>query len=213
MKLWIWKSLVAILPVLSLALAFCPPPAFAEDHLKSFAIGSLFVPPKEAMVPSGASTWVADNGAASQLQADTSIAPTNSGVMVQGKAGAAHRLTPEQIAALPRAIVKLTVKTGGAEETSEFSGPLLWDVLAASGIIDMTTHAEHVRLTLRVFGRDGYSAAFVMAEFSPEFGGKPIIVADQVNNAPLPAQALRLIVPGEKRGGRSVRDIVRISIE
>jgi hypothetical protein len=34
-----------------------------------------------------------------------------------------------------------------------------------------------------------------------------------VNGEAIPGPGLRLIVPGEHRGGRSVRDVVRIDIE
>jgi len=33
-----------------------------------------------------------------------------------------------------------------------------------------------------------------------------------MNGALLPDHALRLVVPGDRRGGRSVRDVVRIDI-
>ena len=47
----------------------------------------------------------------------------------------------------------------------------------------------------------------------PQFAGRPIQLANRVNGAPIADQGLRLIVPGERRGGRSVRDVVRIDIE
>jgi hypothetical protein len=34
-----------------------------------------------------------------------------------------------------------------------------------------------------------------------------------MNGAPISGQGLRLIVPGEHRGGRSVRDVVRVEVE
>jgi hypothetical protein len=34
-----------------------------------------------------------------------------------------------------------------------------------------------------------------------------------MNGVSLPDHALRLVVPGDRRGGRSVRDVVRIDIE
>ena len=52
-----------------------------------------------------------------------------------------------------------------------------------------------------------------LGEISPQFADRPILLADQLNGAPLPEHALRLIVPGDRLGGRSVRDVVRIAIE
>jgi hypothetical protein len=52
-----------------------------------------------------------------------------------------------------------------------------------------------------------------MGEISPQFAGRPIQVAYRLNGAPVPDQDLRLVVPGDRRGGRSVRGVVRIDVE
>jgi hypothetical protein len=93
------------------------------------------------------------------------------------------------------------------------SGPLLWDVLVDSGAVDPSKSAEQVHLAVRVTGADGYMAVISLAEIAPQFAGQPIQITDSENGAPLPQQALRLIVPGDRRGGRSVRDVVRIDID
>jgi hypothetical protein len=51
-----------------------------------------------------------------------------------------------------------------------------------------------------------------LAELAPQFAGRPIQLADHLNGAPIPDQGLRLIVPGDRLGGRSVRDVVRIDV-
>ena len=84
----------------------------------------------------------------------------------------------------------------------EWTGPLLWGVLA-----------EAAHLGVRVVGADGWTAVFGLAELSPKFAAKPIQLAYLVNGAPIANHGLRLIVPGEHRGGRSVRDVVRIEIQ
>ena len=58
-----------------------------------------------------------------------------------------------------------------------------------------------------------WTAVFGLAELSPQFAGKPIQLADRMNGEPIPNQGLRLIVPGERRGGRSVRDVVRVEVD
>ncbi len=60
---------------------------------------------------------------------------------------------------------------------------------------------------------DGYSAVISRREISPEFVERQILLADQLNGAPLPDHALRLVVPGDGLGGRSVRDVVRIEVK
>jgi hypothetical protein len=39
-----------------------------------------------------------------------------------------------------------------------------------------------------------------------------VILADHMVGQPLAPEHLRLVIPGERRAGRSVRDVVRISV-
>jgi hypothetical protein len=57
------------------------------------------------------------------------------------------------------------------------------------------------------------AAVIALAEIAPQFAGRPVQIADHMNGSVLPGQALRLIVPGDRRGGRSVRDVVRIDMD
>jgi hypothetical protein len=134
------------------------------------------------------------------------------GLLLQREDGNSQAFPLEKIAALPKLTEKTQQKTSGGEQTVEWSGPLLWDILTSSGLVDPAKHGEHSHLILRAMGRDGYVVTIAVAEISPDFAGKPIIVADRLNGSPLPGEALRLIVPGERRAGRSVRDLVRLSI-
>jgi hypothetical protein len=86
-------------------------------------------------------------------------------------------------------------------------------VLVASGAIDPAKPAEQVHLAIRVTGADGYTAVIALAEIAPQFAGRPIQVADHMNGTLIPDRALRLVVPGDRRGGRSVRDVIRIDID
>jgi hypothetical protein len=81
------------------------------------------------------------------------------------------------------------------------------------GAVDPARPADQVHLAVRVTGADGYTAVIALAEIAPQFAGRPIQVADHMNGASLPDHALRLVVPGDRRGGRSVRDVVRIDID
>jgi ABC-type molybdate transport system substrate-binding protein len=140
-------------------------------------------------------------------------APPLPGLLVQRVGQASHLLPFERLAALKPMTQRVGFLTSQGEQQNEWTGPLLWDVLAASGVADAMKPAEHVRLAVRVTGADGYTAIVALAEISPQFAGRPIQLADHLNGALLPDHGLRLVVPGDKRGGRSVRDVVRIDIE
>lgn len=121
-------------------------------------------------------------------------------------------VTAAKLAALPRRTVTTTQTGKDGEQTRTWSGPLLWDVLVSAGDVDPAKHGEHSHLVLYVTGRDGYVATIALAELSPDFENKSVIVADRLNDAPLPDHALRLIVPNDRRAGRSVRDLVRVVV-
>jgi molybdate transport system substrate-binding protein len=140
-------------------------------------------------------------------------APPLPGLLIQRIGQASHMLSFERLAALKPMTQRVGFLTSQGEQQNEWTGPLLWDVLAASGVADAIKPAEHVRLAVRVTGADGYTAVVALAEISPQFAGRPIQLADHLNGALLPDHGLRLVVPGDKRGGRSVRDVVRIDIE
>jgi DMSO/TMAO reductase YedYZ molybdopterin-dependent catalytic subunit len=127
-------------------------------------------------------------------------------LLVQREGRASQLLSPERIAQL----TPITQRVG--DQQNEWTGPLLSDVLTASGVIDSTRPRDLAHLAVRITGADGYAAVVAVAEVAPEFAGKPIQIAFTMNGAPLPGQSLRLIVPGDHVGGRSVRDVVRIDV-
>jgi ABC-type molybdate transport system substrate-binding protein len=139
--------------------------------------------------------------------------PPSPGLLVQRTGEAARAISQERVAALPRFTQRVGFMSSHGEQQSEWTGPTLWDVLVAAGAVDPTKVAEQVRLVIHITGADGYVAAVALAEIAPQFAGRPIQIADAMNGAPLPDHGLRLIVPGERRGGRSVRDVVRIDVD
>jgi hypothetical protein len=138
---------------------------------------------------------------------------TDHGLLLQRDGGAPRTVSLDQLGAYPRVTQRVTQKTSRGEETTEWSGPLLWDVLTSAGLVDPAKHGEHPHLMLRATGRDGYTVAVAIAELSADFAGAPVIIADHMNGTLLPRQSLRLIVPGDRRAGRSVRDLTRITVD
>ncbi|MBV8095295.1 MAG: hypothetical protein JO110_19105 [Acetobacteraceae bacterium] len=69
-----------------------------------------------------------------------------------------------------------------------------------------------LRRIVTVSGRDGYTAALALAEIDPEFEGKQVLLAYRRDGEPMPGNQLRLVVPGDRRGGRSVRDVVKMEL-
>lgn len=130
------------------------------------------------------------------------------------RAGAAGRvLGSGEIAALTPFTQHVGFGSSHGPQAHDFTGPRLWDVLVRAGLVDPQKPAGFVRGIVRVTGADGYTAVLALAELAPDFSGRPIQLATDMDGAALPAPGLRLIVPGEARGGRSVMDVIRIEVE
>jgi len=71
-------------------------------------------------------------------------------------------------------------------------------------------------LTKRVVveAADRYRAVFALAEIVPGIGSRVALVADLQDGQPLPAAAgpLRLIVPADGTGSRSVRQVIALRV-
>ena len=99
---------------------------------------------------------------------------------------------------------------GGAVKTS-FTGVLLWSLIQAAGGLDDTAKGAELRHAIRITAKDGYVVVGSTGEIAPDFGGKEAIIAYERDGKPL--SDVRLVMPGDKRGGRNVRDIVSIKVE
>jgi ABC-type molybdate transport system substrate-binding protein len=135
------------------------------------------------------------------------------GVWVQRARHKPALLSPVAIASLKPTTQRVAFQTGHGEEAADWTGPLLWDVLIAAKAVNPGQPSDPIRSIVHVTGADGYVASFSLAEMAPQFAGRPIQLATTMNNTALPNQALRLVVPGERRAARSVRDVVRIDID
>lgn len=130
-------------------------------------------------------------------------------LVVAGPDGAAHAVTDAAMAGLPAAVVTAGDPAHGASH--RFEGPLLWAVLAQAGAVGAASHGQ-VRQYVLLTGQDGYTALLALGEIAPEFGDRPVIVADRMDGQPLGPEHRRVVVPGDKRGGRGVHDLVRVGV-
>lgn len=103
--------------------------------------------------------------------------------------------------------------TSKGEETGRYTGARLWDILAGSGLIDPAAHGALLRTLVIVTAGDGYTLILSAGELAPDLGNKPVLLAYARDGAPLDAgRSPRLIVPGDARGARNVRDVARIEV-
>jgi DMSO/TMAO reductase YedYZ molybdopterin-dependent catalytic subunit len=116
-------------------------------------------------------------------------------------------LMAADLAKLPRQTARVT-NQDGKEVTYE--GFALVDVLKLAGV-EFGTMLKGNSLGLYVVAEaaDKFRVVFALPELDPAFTDRVIIIADKQNGAPLdPGQGpLRLVVPGEKRPARWVRQV------
>lgn len=150
--------------------------------------------------------------AAPALSADPTVAAAPAGIVVAREAGPEHVVTADELGALATVQVTVAVEPGHGPPQRSYEGPLLWAVLDHTGAIDAAKVREQVRPTVLITGRDGYRAILALGEITPEFEGKQVIIAERMDGQALGPDHLRIVVPGDKRGGRGVRDVVRIVV-
>lgn len=111
--------------------------------------------------------------------------------------------------------VSVTYESGGKPEDHDFTGVRLYDVLEQVGLaIDPEARNPLLTHYLVVTANDGYQVVISGGEIDPNFGNAPMLLAWEQDGAPLAGEdgPLRLVVPGDPRGGRYVHGIVSIEV-
>lgn len=106
----------------------------------------------------------------------------------------------------------VTFATSKGPSTARYKGVLLWDVLKANNALAGLDLSAQLGRTFTVVAKDGYRIAFSIGEIHPDFGNLPLMLVTAIDGKPLD-QAWRLVAPGDKRGARAVRDVVRIELK
>jgi hypothetical protein len=134
-------------------------------------------------------------------------------VVLEGAVRRLQTLSLDALQHLPAEHVQVSYTTERGTTATGYVDVLLWAMLdAAGGIADDAKGAE-LRHIVRVSGQNGYLVVISTGEIAPDFGGKPALIAYQRDGEPLDEGGLRLVMPGDKRGGRNVRDVVAIRVE
>lgn len=155
------------------------------------------------VLASGAAVAQAPQAAGAEQQAGT--------LVFVGQDGRPTALGIADLEQMPSVTVRLSREREHGTPTA-YAGPLLWAVLGRTGAVGTEEPRARVGRTVTVTGRDGYAVVLALAELDPEFEGKPVIVATQADGKPIGGGALRLVVPGDKRAGRSVRDPTKVVV-
>lgn len=116
------------------------------------------------------------------------------------------------LAAFPATTIEAAFETSKGPERGTYTGVLLWDLLEKAGLVNAEGRNAELRHTLMVTGADGYAVAVALGEFSPRYGAKQVLLAYEGGGGKASHDRLRLIVPGDLHGGRSVTDVATIEV-
>jgi DMSO/TMAO reductase YedYZ molybdopterin-dependent catalytic subunit len=150
----------------------------------------------------------ADDKTGVAVEAPTQI---DSSLEVRGDVTNPRRIDAAELRKLPRAETRTPDPHNPGKEIV-YSGTPLIEVLKAGGLrLDSGENGfrETVTIAVLVDGSDGYRAVFALAELSPDFTDHVILLADTKDGQPLPPREgpFRIVVPGEKRPARWVRQV------
>ena len=132
---------------------------------------------------------------------------------VEGRVRQPQHFDLEALSKLPAEHVEVSFAGERGTTKASFTGVRLWAVLDQAGGIDDPDERASLHHIVKVTAKDGYFVILSTGEIAPDFGAKPAIVAYQRDEEPAGQAGFRLVMPGDKRGGRNVREIVKIDVE
>ena len=131
---------------------------------------------------------------------------------VRGEVPRELGLTASDFTRLPRQTIRAKDHEG---KEADFAGVPLVEVLKAAGLkFGQDLRGPALATYLVVEASDGYRAVFALPELDPAFTDRVILLCDQRDGKALSEREgpLRLVVPGEKRHARWVRQVVALKI-
>ncbi len=133
-------------------------------------------------------------------------------LVVTGDVPTPLTLSASDLAAMPREQVELTEQDGGK---ITYEGVQLQEILKKAGIpFGRAMRGKALAGYVLAEAKDGYAVAFSFGELDPDLGGTRALVVDKRDGKALfPYQGpVRLVLPADKEGARSVRMLEKLEI-
>jgi Oxidoreductase molybdopterin binding domain len=131
---------------------------------------------------------------------------------IRGEGIRAMTFSAEDFAKLPRQTVEAKAHDG---DVSQYDGVSLIDILSKAGIpTGNELRGKELTRYVIVEASDGYRVLFALPELEPAFTDRVILLADRRDGRRLSDREgpLQIIVPGEKKHARWVRQVTRLVI-
>jgi DMSO/TMAO reductase YedYZ molybdopterin-dependent catalytic subunit len=133
-------------------------------------------------------------------------------LVVSGDVPTPMTLTAKDFAAMPRESVEMPDPDGGK---TTYEGVPLQEILKKAGIpFGRQMRGKDLAGYVLASAKDDYQVVFSLGELDPDLGGVRAIVADKRDGKPLFQYQgpVRLVLPGDKTGARSVRMLEKLEV-
>ena len=111
---------------------------------------------------------------------------------------------------------RITLKVDDHGEPAVYEGVSLTEVLALAGApVGERMRGAQLSLVVVAKAADDYVVAYSLAELDPGFTDRVAILADRRDGKPLAENAapFQIVVPGEKKHGRWIRQVVSLTVK
>ena len=133
-------------------------------------------------------------------------------VVVDGEVSTPLRLTPANLAAMPRHTVDVTNRRGILRK---YEGVLLFDILQAAHPTGAPSlPGAQNRFTILVMAEDGVGSSFSFGEVDPALAREPVLLADKMDGEALTPDAgpTRIVVPSDLKPERWLKKVASITV-
>jgi hypothetical protein len=144
-------------------------------------------------------------------QAPDKQSPAEAALTISGDVPASVTLHADDLAKMPRETVTIPDQDG---TNVAYEGVPLRDVLQRAGAPLGKLRGKALSTYVIAKAHDGYQVVFTLGELDTEFGNEQVIVADKRDGKPLFGYQgpLRLAIPRDKAGARSVRMLESLEV-
>ena len=111
---------------------------------------------------------------------------------------------------------RITLKADDHGEPAVYEGVSLTEVLALAGApVGDRMRGAQLSMVVVAKAADDYVVSYSLAELDPGFTDRVVILADRRDGKPLAENAapFQIVVPGEKKHGRWIRQVVSLTVK
>lgn len=132
-------------------------------------------------------------------------------ISVTGLVATPLHLTMADLGSFPAIHVSASQISGRGPVPLECTGAALSAIIAKAGLNVGKGNNAKLAHSVVITADDGYAAALSLGEIDADYGNQNVIIATQCNGKPMDGP--RMVVPGDRHGGRAVSGVVSIEVK